>query len=287
MGRWRLAVAALALLLAAGSAGLAWRSHATEAEIDALREAARRQAEAHPPAWPDPASMSALPAPVRRWVAYTFPAGPAVCWMADVRMQGRFRRPQAEAGTPTTARQRIAGGTPALVFDARTPLSGPIEARAFDAYVYGHMTMRVRLLSSITVVGEAPTPALDAMSLRRWLLESAMCPNALLPGGPVHWEPLDARHARAVVRHQGMQACLRATFDGEGRLVQFDAESDGDLTLPYHGSGERVERSDFRLVQRMRVPHRFVVSRVAGGRVWPFWEGEVEAVELWTAPVPR
>lgn len=281
------ALAGIAALAAALAATVAAMSQATESAIDTLREAAAGEASAHPPAWPDAAALDALPPPVRRWVAFTFPAGPALCVMADVEMRGRFRRPRTVDFADTTARQRIAGGTPALVFDATTPVRWPVWARAWDGYVGGRMSMKARILSTITVVDEPSTPALDRTSLRRWLLEGVACPNALLPGGPVRWEAMDDERARAVVRRGDLQAALLARFDAEGRLLQFDAEEDGDLALPYHGSGERVERSDFRLVQGVRVPHRFVVSRVAGGRVLPFWDGEVTSLRLHLAGAPR
>lgn len=291
MTRWKPAAAWLAVwlaaVLAALGAAVALRSWATEAEIAAVREAVQHQARSHAPSWPDEASLAALPDPVRRWVAYTFPFGPAVCVMADAEMRGRFRRPGTDRFSATTARQRIAGGTPALAFDATTPVMWPVWARAYDGYVDGHMSMKVRVMSSITVVDEASTPELDGSSLRRWLLESAVCPNALLPGGPVRWEPIDGFHARAIVVHRGIEARLLATFDREGRLLQFDAESDGDLALPYHGSGERVVRSDDRLEQGLRVPRRFVVSRVAGAQVLPFWEAEVTSLQLCLAAKPR
>lgn len=271
-----------ASLLAAAALSILVMSSATQSEVDALREAVGREAAAHPPAWPEASGVGALPPPVRRWVAYTFPSGPVVCVRADVAMQGRFRRPRTESFSDTTARQRIAGGVPALVFDAITPVAGPVWARAFDGYVGGHMVMKARLLSAVTVVDEQSTPALDRSSLRRWLLEAAVCPTALLPGGPVTWEAVDDDHARARVRHGGLQASLLGTFDAGGRLRQFDAEEDGDLGLPYHGSGERVTRDDEREVQGMLVPHRFVVSRVAGGRALPFWEGRIVSLSVVT-----
>ncbi len=279
---WRQLAAGAAAVLMAGLLGgavtLAVRAWQTDAEIDALRDALAREAAAHPPPPTDATRLQALPEPVRRWVAFTFRTPVRPCTQVDVAMSGRFRRPRTEDFKPTLARQTLAVGTPALVFDAQTQVLTGVGARAFDAYIGGHMTMKARVLSAVTVVDEAPSPALNLSSLRRWLLESAFVPAALLPGGPVSWLAVDSRHARAVVRHAGLQATLLARFDVDGRLASLDAEQDGDLSLPYHGSGERVERSDYRLVGGQMIPHRFVVSRVAGGRALPFWDGEVTAV---------
>ena len=276
------AVAAVTALALAGAARI------TAAEIDGHRSAVvRASATASPPVLRQEA-VATLPEPVRRWVAFTFRSLPSPPAWVDFEMSGRFRRPRAASFADTTARQVAAVGTPALVFDATTPVLGVLWARAFDAYVDGHMTMRASLLSAMTVVNERSTPELDRTSLRRWLIDSALYPAALLPGGPVTWEPLDANRARAIARLGGVEAALVATFGNDGRLLRFDAEHAGDLDLPYHGSGERVVRDDYRQVEGMMIPHAFVFSRVAGGKVLPFWEGRVASIRFGRAgEMPR
>ena len=135
------------------------------------------------------------------------------------------------------------------------------------------------MLSALTVMQEEANPVLDMISLRRWLLESPVFPMALLPGGPVTWEAVDDSHAMAVVRAQDIEARLLATFDDSGALVAFDATEPGDLTTPYHGSGERVTRGDVQLVQGVRVPMAFEISRVgASGVAEPFWTGRITSL---------
>lgn len=265
-------------VIAAMVATVAVLAGRTAAEVQALRTQVLAQAAAHPaPPW-QPAALASLPAPVQRWAAYTFRAAPPAHAWVDYQMRGDFRRPLTTTFQPTTARQLAAIGVPAMVFDATTPVFGLLWARAYDGFVDGHMTMRAAILSALTVMDEPPSATLDRISLRRWLIESAMYPAALLPGGPVRWEAVDARHARAVVRLGAVQATLMATFADDGRLLQFDAEQDGDLGTPYHGSGEQFVRDDDRLVQGMMIPHRFRVARVAGGKTYPFWQGEITAL---------
>jgi len=281
MRKLRIVGAAVAALVGTAALGLAAAAWTTGAEIDALHDrVVRAGAGAASPRWPGTDRIEALPAPVRRWVAYTFPSPPAAVSHVEIAMAGRFRRPGATAFHDTTARQTIAAGTPALAFDASTSVIPGIGARAFDAFVDGRMTMKARVLSAFTVVDEHSTPALDRTSLRRWLIEASFVPVALLPGGPLRWEPIDDRRALAIARLAGVEARMVATFADDGRLVRFDAQEDGDLSLPYHGSGERVERSDERLVHGMRIPHGFVYSRVAAGRADPFWEGRLTRVRV-------
>ncbi len=271
-------VAAVGVAVVAGGA-LSWR---TESDIDAQRRAVERVAAARlrPVRVPEGAELAGLPLPVQRWVHQAFPAPPAAAGVVSVQMRGQFRRPGSDAFHATTARLTVAIATPAMLFDATTPVVPGVWARAYDAYVDGRMTMRAKLLSAFTVVDEASSPALDRMSLRRWLIEASLYPIALLPGGHVRWEPVDAWHARAVVQLGDLQAPLVATFADDGRLIRFDAETPGDPALPYHGSGERVERSDERLVQGVMIPHRFVFSRVTRAGVQPFWDGEVTQIRF-------
>jgi hypothetical protein len=229
-------------------------------------------------------STAALPAPVQRYFAFTFPNGaprsPAasgVQWVT-VAMDGDFRRPRTEGFAPTSARQVIRTAAPDMVFSADTPIFGLLWATASDIYIDGEMEMRAQLLSAMTVMEQRSTPALNRTSLRRRLLESPLYPMALLHGGPVTWEAIDDRRARAVVRAHGEEAALVATFRSNGSLESLDAETDGDLTTPYHGSGEHASRSDYRLVDGVMIPFGFEIARAVGGNTYPFWRGSVTSI---------
>ena len=270
---------AAAASLAAGS--LAWLAVGTARDIDHHRlKVLSIGASAVPRTAPTAAQRAGLPAPVQRWLAFTFPAGVPALTHVEVDMAGQFRRPKTTRFTPTTAHQTITAATPAMVFDATTPIVAGVWARAYDAYVDGRMEMKAKILSALAVVDEASSSELDRVSLRRWLLESSLVPVALLPGGPVRWEAVDDQRARAVVAFKGTTASLLATFAADGRLLRFDSETDGDLTTPYHGSGEHVARDDYQRIDGVMVPMKFVVARAAGGRLYPFWEGRVTSLRF-------
>jgi hypothetical protein len=266
-----------ALLLLLGIV-IAVHSLRTEREIAAFRGAVADHARDAGPFASDAAARLALPAPVQRYFAYVFPRGVPDYALVRLEQAGDFRRPLTESFSPTTAEQVIAATTPVMVFSATTPILPGVWARAFDFFADGKMQMKARILSTLTVVDEAETPELNAISLRRWLLESALYPRALLPGGPVRWEPVDDTRARAIVEQDGVQASLIAHFDAEGRMTRMTAEADGDLTTPYHGSGEDVTRSDYQEVGGQMIPMGFTISRAAGGAVHPFWTGRVTSI---------
>ncbi|WP_425416442.1 DUF6920 family protein [Oricola indica] len=274
------ALIVLAGLAAVPTVWIGWSAWSLRAEISGREDAVVADARDRAASF-DAAAMQSLPAPVRRYFDFVFPDGPPVDIVSvAVDMSGEFRRPLMEKFEPTTARQVASTRKPDLVFSADTPIIGPVWAVAYDIFVDGEMEMGAKLLSTLRVVDEKGTPELNRISLRRWLLESPAWPMALLPGGPVEWQPIDDRHARAVVSAYGFQAAMIATFRDDGSLAAFDAEEDGDLTTPYHGSGEHTVRSDYRLVEGVRIPMSFMIARAADGEIHPFWEGRITSIRF-------
>ncbi len=258
-------------------------SRQTEADISALREDVAAIGEATPSLIYDASELDDLPEPVQRYFEYTFVGSPERYSYVELTQSGDFRRPLTDGFNLTTAEQTVAVGTPALMFSARTEMIPCLLwATAYDHYAEGEMEMKAKVLSTLTVVNESETPALNQTSLQRWLLESPMYPASLLPGGPVRWEAINDSQARAVLEADGLEASLVATFRADGSLESFMAEADGDLTTPYHGSGEHVARDDYREVGGMMIPHRFTISRAAGGELFPFWTGELDTIEFTT-----
>jgi len=70
------------------------------------------------------------------------------------------------------------------------------------------------------------------------------------------------------------------TFRDDGGISALDAEEDGDLETPYHGSGEYTERSDYRLVDGVRVPMSFMIARAAEGEIHPFWSSRITSIRF-------
>jgi hypothetical protein len=67
-------------------------------------------------------------------------------------------------------------------------------------------------------------------------------------------------------------------FNTEGKIVYVSALQDGDLTTPHHGSDEHVTRDDGRLVGNMMIPHHFIISRAAGGKIISFFEAVITRI---------
>ncbi len=223
-------------------------------------------------------AISNLPEPVQRYFGFVFPDGIPETRLVRLTSEGQFRRPQTDSFSFTTSEQVIATNTPALMFSATTPIIPGVWARAYDFFANGEMEMKAKILSTMTVVDERETPDLNVISLRRWLLESALFPHGLLPGGPVTWEAIDVQSARAIVAANGLQSSMIVHFGETGEITHIVAEEDGDLSTPYHGSGEHVTRSDYRDIGGVMIPHAFVISRMAGGKIYPFFDAQLTSI---------
>ena len=272
--RWTGAAAAALIMVAV--IVVAWSHRATGADIAAHEDRVKELADDAGPVAVDLAALAELPAPVQAWISYTFDdptAGDAAYVEFD--MEGDFRRPLTEGFNPLRGHQVTAINEPALMFSGTTTMFPGLWAIAYDAYADGEMEMRAKVLSTITVVDEHETPELNQTSLQRWLLMSPLYPASLLPGGPATWEPVDAEHARATVEAHGYAASLLFTFAADGRIIQIDAEEDGDLTTPFHGAGEHLALDDYRPVDGVMLPHRVLVARAADGAVYPFFDAEI------------
>lgn len=252
----------------------------TEADIREHRKQVAAIAVANPSPSYDAAKIKMLPEPVKRYFEFALQGDHHPIRLVEMSMEGDFRRPRTKGFAPATAEQTIAAGVPAFIFSGTTPILPGIRARMYDAFANLRMEMKAKILSTFTVVHEKETPALNQTSLRRWLMESSLFPTAMLPGGPVSWEPMDSTRARATVSADGLKASLVATFRADGSLERLDAEGDGDLTAPYHGSGEHVLRGDYRLISGMMIPHTFTIARAAGGEIFPFWKGRITSIKI-------
>jgi hypothetical protein len=276
--KWILAGCAALAFVGASVVGLGvYRTErdigAFQAEIAAIANEAQQRTVSQ-------ADIAALPAPVQRYVGFVFPDGISKANLVRLTAEGQFRRPQTETFNFTTAEQVIAATEPALMFSATTPIVPGIWARAYDFFANGEMEMKAKILSTVTVVDERETPELNVISLRRWLLESALYPQALLPGGAVRWEAIDDHSARAFVEADSLSSSMIAHFDTRGAITHMVAEQDGDLATAYHGSGEHVTRSNYQRVGGVMVPHEFVISRMSGGKLYPFFDAKITSIHF-------
>lgn len=270
-----LGIAGTSIILASGA--FFYAQYQTSQHLSNLHQQATHAGLTASPSWQ---RQSTVPAPVLRYFDFTFPDNIPQAAVIKVKMSGDFRRPQHDTFSPTTAKQTLAPAIPAMVFEARTPVFSNIWALAYDAYLSGQMEMKAKILSALTIMEQPATPELNQISLRRWLLEAPLYPQALLPSRYIRWEAIDDNHARVIAQYKGLTTSLIADIDDQGKLKSLRAEHDGDLTTPYHGSGEYAARSDYRKINGMMIPHKFSIARHAKGTDYPFWHGEINDYQI-------
>jgi hypothetical protein len=161
-----------------------------------------------------------LPPPVARYLS-TATGGEAVPVQQVVLTQsGEFRTGDADSPwRPFSATQHVTTDPPGFVWEAAIEMAPFVSARVVDSFVDGEGSLRATVFSVLTVADAASDPQLDEGELMRYLGETPWYPSALGAGGPVSWEPLDDRSARATLSVGETTASLVFHF-GEDDLVQ-------------------------------------------------------------------
>jgi len=215
------------VLAAAGLAGLGLLGAQAVRLADARRAraawawlAAQGEA-AGPPAGFDPAMADGLPAPARRHILHAIAPGTPPRRVAEIEMEGEFGLGDRDAPRYLRMRARQLLAPPhGFVWIASMRGRWPMRISGADACAGGEAWTRFWLLGTIPVARAGGTPDIARSAAARLIAEAALwVPAALLPGEDVRWEPIDARHARAVVRHRGADFPLDLEVAKDGRLL--------------------------------------------------------------------
>lgn len=238
----------------------------------------------------DTAALAALPAPVRRYLAYTGADRAPTARVARYRFTGEVRIPltgdrarvaNATPWMPAQGQQVMALSTQGLgyVWDSRwqSP-AGHIDVR--DAYIDGQ-THIWAIRADGRVMMDERDPSIDRTYMVRFFAEATQSPTMLMPSNHLRWEPISDSAARAVLRHGATEARMECHFEPSGALTR--CESD-DRLLRYSGDvAERwvparwvparwvMTRTDYQPLGGMRLPTRMTVR-------WRLAEGDFEQV---------
>ena len=275
--RWTaLSCAALPMLAAASPAHMRQQ---VDAEIDHLH-----QHVAHAPAV-DLAALNGLPAPVRRYLAYTGADRAPLARLARYRFTGEVRIPL------TGDRSRVATATPWLpaqgqqvmalsshglgyVWDSRwqSP-GGHIDVR--DAYLDGQ-THIWAIRADGRVMMDEREPAIDQTYMVRFFAEATQSPTMLMPSRWLRWEPVSDSRARAVLQHGSARASMECHFEPGGALTRCESDDrllrySGEVPERWIGARWIMTRTDYQDMGGLRLPTRMAVH-------WRLGESEFEQV---------
>jgi hypothetical protein len=182
----------------------------------------------------DPAAISALPDPVRRWLGHAIEPGTPLRAAVELRMHGEIR---LGAWRPFTAVQRLApaGG---FVWAATARLFG-LPVTGFDRFTRGTGQMRWRLLNAIPVMSAEGDDVTRSAAGRHAGELLAGAPAAAL-GANVLWAASDAQ--RATVRLYEHEVTLTVTASGAlAELVMRRWGNPGNGPYGEHAFGAAME----------------------------------------------
>lgn len=227
----------------------------------------------------DPASVSELPAPVRRYLTLVLPSGRPLPTGARFTHRGELALGE---GAPRWAafhsRQRVVVDRPGFVWDARVRVAGPLAVRVHDAYALGEGLLHAALLG-VPLARVAGTAEIAEGELQRWLAEGPWTPSLLLPSARLRWEPIDAGAARAALADGATRVALEFHFGGDGLIARVFAPArprmvDGRaVPTAWEGTFSTYAERD-----GVRVPLAAEVAWLPPSGRRPYWRGNLETI---------
>lgn len=169
------------------------------------------------------AEMSTLPEPVQRYFNHVLSENSEPIRYVYLKQAGEFRQDANQSWMPFEADQFFTGGKPNFIWYATVRSNPLLWINTRDRYVNGQGNMLIKLLSTATVA-DAKGEEMDISSLIRYLSEAPWFPTALLPSDYLHWEPIDATSARAIIQDHGMEASAVFYFNEDGEITRMVSE---------------------------------------------------------------
>lgn len=222
--------------------------------------------------------FSTLPAPVQRWLQYTGASGGPQIRRVHLRQTGQMRTSPGGKWMEVEAEQWFNTVNPAFVWLARVHAAPGLHLSGRDKFGNGRGHMLIKLLSLFPVV-DATGREIDQGSMLRYMGELVWWPSAAVHDY-FRWEEIDDNSARLHMNIGDVQAEGTFVFDGEGRVLRFEA-------LRYYNSRDgarlepwvvEVDPAHYRNLGGMTIPVRAAVT-------WKLPEGEFNWFNLEIAEI--
>lgn len=161
----------------------------------------------------DPASLSSLPEPARRWLTHAIAPGAPLAQAVVLAMEGRIRLKRWIPFSAVQAEDPAEG----YVWAARARI-GPISITGFDRYTGQSGEMRWRLFERLPLVS-ASGADVSRSAACRLALDAVFVPTTFAsPAVDWHYDPGRPGVTVAVLRFGGEEQRLRLEVDAAGRL---------------------------------------------------------------------
>ncbi len=232
----------------------------------------------------EPAMVSALPEPARRFFGFAIAPGTRLRTVVELTMSGELSLGSKEAANaqPMTARQVLAAPHGFVwVVDAG---AGLMRMSGSDAMLDGASWTRFWLRRVVPVVRAGGDADHLRSSFGRVVAEAAFwSPAFLLPRDGVVWSTVDGDTARATVTHGALvqAAEIRVDESGQPLWVRIPRWTNANVEKVYRTQPFGGELSDFRRVAGYRVPFQVDGGNFFGTpEYFPFYKARLTAVRF-------
>ncbi|HEY9178958.1 MAG TPA: DUF6544 family protein [Flavipsychrobacter sp.] len=204
-----------------------------------------------------------LPAPVQHWLRSSGVVGKPLTYNLRLKQTGKMRTAPSQPWMAVEAEQYFNVEEPAFVWQVHARMKGmPVNGR--DKYMDGQGNMLIMASGLIRIV-DGSGMEINQGSMLRYMGEVCWFPSAAL-SKYISWEEIDSNRARMVMNYKGLNAEGICTFDGEGRLLRFDAKR-------YMGSGNDATLNDWYAVCLEWKEMDGIIIPVKGTVNWQLPEG--------------
>lgn len=169
------------------------------------------------------AHVAPLPDPVRQYLGWAGYVGRAVPLNAELEWrESAIRLGPDRPWMKLTTHQFNSVPEPMRAAHMRGRMLGVLSMEGRDIYQDGRGQMLIRLGRLFTVADDTG-PEMDQAALVTILAEAVMVPGyAIQPY--ITWAQVDARTARATIRHRGAEAAGVFHFDADGAFTRFESD---------------------------------------------------------------
>lgn len=198
----------------------------------------------------------------------------------DVTQTGRFQMGTTDdSWKPFTATQQFTLSQPGFIWEARIAMAPVVFTLVRDSYIDGEGAMRAEVQGLMRVANLRGGDALASGALQRWLAEAVWFPVALQPSERLTWEAIDDHRARVSLVDRGHRVSLEFTFTSDGDVVRiFSPDRMREVKGQFIPTPWEVICADYGLYLGMRVPTRCEVAWLLPEGRFPFWRGQVTAI---------
>lgn len=246
------------------------------------REQIRRHTATQPvqPACFDPAMVSGLPEPARRYFLYTIKPGTALYRVANITMAGQFGMGDKASPNYLDMRATQTLAMPAGFVWKMRARRGLLRLSGSDTECWTRFWF-MGLLPVARMGGNADH---TRSAFGRYVAEAVFwTPAAVLPGPDVQWECVDTNCARLTVHHKGLSQAvdLWVAPDGQPTRVRFERWSNANPEKVHRLQPFGGYLSAFREFEGFRLPTEVEAGNLFGtDQYFPFFVVKVTDVDF-------